>query len=168
MSTKSTVQNEALRVGAAAAAKARSQIAEKKVREAMLLIDDEIRANGNLYPGGKLNQRELCRRAGIHYQTLQQPAHKEVLKRDVDNWLRAKGMGKTARETRLDVTDRAEHWKEQHRKVATQICIYELEIAEKDTQITELENEVSELREQNAALQRTKTISLSDARERKK
>lgn len=164
MPTKQTAINDALRASAAAAARARSEAVVQKIRDAMKLIDEEIEANEGVYPGGKLNQRELCRRASVHYQTLQQPAHKDSLKRDVDNWLAEKTSPKTIHDTRKAVTDRVDHWKEQHRKVATQICIYEAELAEKNTLISDLENLVSQLREQNEALRQSKVTSLSTHR----
>ncbi|WP_323143623.1 hypothetical protein [Massilia phyllosphaerae] len=160
MPAKQTAINDALRASAATAARARSQAVAQKIRAAMKLIDEEIKANEGIHPGGKLSQRELCRRASVHYQTLQQPAHKDTLKRDVDNWLAEKTAPKTIHDTRKAVADRADHWKEQHRKVATQICIYEAELAEKNTLIADLENLVSRLREQNSALQQSVATSL--------
>ena len=158
--------NEALRESAAASAKARSEAVVKKLRDTMVLIDKEIKANEGIYPGGKLNQRELCRRADVHYQTLQQPAHKDALKRDVDAWLESKTT-KTVSDTRKAVSDRADHWKEQHQKVATQICIYEAELAEKDRRIAELEQMVIGLQEQNSSLKRSNVKPLSAIRKEK-
>jgi transcriptional regulator with XRE-family HTH domain len=155
MSTKQTAINDALRVSAAAAARARSEAIAQKVRDTMRLIDEEIEANDGLYPAVNLSQRELCRRAGVHYQTLQQPIHKESLKLAVDSWLASKKK-KTVRDTRKAVTDLAAHWKEQHQKVATQICIYEAELAERNMRIAELEELRARLQEQNTILRKSK------------
>lgn len=166
MPSNVNVINEALRQSAAAAARARSEAAAKKIRDAMALIDQEIEANGGIYPGGKLNQRELCRRADVHYQTLQQPAQKDSLKRDVDAWLDAIKT-KTIRDTRKAVTERADHWKEQHTKVATQIVIYETEFAEKNSRIAELERLVADLQEQVSNLKKENVKPLSSIRKGK-
>lgn len=158
--------NDALRESAATAAKARSEAVVKKLYDTMALIDKEIEANEGIYPGGKLNQRELCRRADVHYQTLQQPTHKDTLKRVVDEWLESKTT-KTLSDSRKAVTDRAVYWKEQHQKVATQISIYEAEFAEKNSRIAELEEMVDQLQQQVSLLQKNKVSTLTAVRKDK-
>lgn len=163
MSNKPSTLNDGLRAAAAAAAKAKSEAVAQKIRDTMSLIDEEIKAHDGIYPGGRLNQAELCRRAEIHIMTLHAPAHKDSTKRVVETWLESK-KEKTLRDTRKAVNERAEHWKEQHHKVATQICIYEAEIAEKNSRIAELEDAVASLREQNALLQKSNVTGLSSVR----
>lgn len=154
-----------LKEAAAENAQAAKEAIVKKVRTAMRLIDEEIAANDGVYPGGKINQREVCRRAGIHWQTLQQPSHKDSTRLEVSSWIEAKA-NKTLQDTRKAVTNRAEHWKEQHQKVTTQIAIYEAEFGEKNSRIAELEADVAKLQEQVAQLQKATVTKLATVRKK--
>lgn len=60
----------------------------ESVQATLRTIDDEINANGGLYPEnhGRLNIVEVCRRAGIQPVTLRNPRHKET-KDIVEAWL---------------------------------------------------------------------------------
>lgn len=149
--------NEGLRQAAAAHAKKRSTEIVSAIEAAINMIDTEMTENHGIYPhnGGKLNQRELCRRAGVSFMTLQSPAHKETTRRKVEKWLASKSTV-TKKASAKAVTDRVGYWKEQHLLVATQIYIYELEKKEKD-----LANE--KLREENKAL-RTQLAKANNAR----
>ena len=112
----------------------------------------DIQRNDNIYPfnGGTVNQAEVCRRAGIKNKLLQGDAHKTTTKKIVDDWVKeikkALITGKT--NVRKAVTERAENWKEEHKKVTTsyQIDMLKLEMAEK--RIAELTAENAALREQ--------------------
>lgn len=132
----------------------------------MALIDTEIAEHNNIYPqnGGKLNQRELCRRAGVHYQTLQQPAHKATTLVEVKKWLDSKEV-RTIREAKTAATNMADYWKEQHAILATKMGIYELELNERDvalskarkdfeTDRTDLQKTIDRLQKENHELRR--------------
>lgn len=67
MFSEKSKPNDALRIKGAEVARARSNEVARKIREAMAVSDQEIRTNEGIYPNGKLNQREICRRAGVHY-----------------------------------------------------------------------------------------------------
>lgn len=165
MQPRKTAINNVFHDSAAASGRARSEAAALKIRNAMVLIDLEIEANEGVYPGGKINQRELCRRANVHYQTLQQPGHKASLKLDVDAWINSKlDKNKTVRDNKKNALDRWEHWKAQHEKVATQICIYEVEFSEKNGRIAELEKMVASLEEEILHLRKSIVHPLSAIR----
>ncbi len=136
----------------------------KTLQETMDLIDLEIAKNHGIYPenGGKLGQRELCRRAGIHYQTLQQPAHKITTRVNVMNWLAGKET-RTKHDANRAVSEKIGYWEGQHRMVATQIHAYELELNERNVEIRKLksgdkkslmdkEDEIARLKAENLAL----------------
>ena len=132
MSQSKTPLNTALRDAAAAYAKQKTNDIVKLLQDIMKIIDEEMIANDRIYPNnaGKLNQRELCRRAGISFMTLQSPAHRLTTRVQVDVWLKSKLIITKKAAAKADVS-RADHWKEQHRLVTTQICIYELQLKEK-------------------------------------
>ena len=54
----------------------------------MKAMTAEVEEHDGLYPynGGKINQSEVCRRAGISKVTLQGPIHKESTKVEIDEW----------------------------------------------------------------------------------
>jgi len=58
-----------------------------RLRETMRTIEAELKSTDSIYPHGKLNQRELCRRAGISQATLQKPAHRNTTLLEVNVWL---------------------------------------------------------------------------------
>ncbi len=138
--------NDRLRSAAAIAAKQRKEKVLNNLRDAMATIDQELINSDGLYEynHGKLNQRELCRRAGIAYITLHSPAHKKTTRIEIQTWLKSKARAtrRVAEETKID---RAKYWKSEHAKIATQICIYELELKERDRVILELKSEVDRL-----------------------
>ena len=59
---------------------ARTAGVEAKVREAMVVIQKEMAANGGIYPanGGAISMNEVARRAGINGATLFAPKQKEL------------------------------------------------------------------------------------------
>lgn len=151
MQQSKTPLNTGLRDAAAAYAKKRSNDIVKLLQETMEIIDKEMATNDNIYRhnAGKLNQRELCRRAGISFMTLQSPAHRLTTRVQVDTWLKSKLIVTKKAAAKADVS-RTDHWKEQHRLVATQICIYELQLKEKDLVIAK-QNEDLETAESQLA-----------------
>jgi hypothetical protein len=163
MSQSKIFLNDGLRDAAAAYAKQKSTDIVKAVQHAMTDIDTEMAENDNIYPhnGGKLNQRELCRRAGISYMTLQSPAHKNMLRTEVVAWLKSKSTvtKKTAAKAELSRTD---HWKEQHGLVATQIHIYELALKEKDLEIQDLSGQVAKLEKQVAQSKKGRVVRIAN------
>jgi FtsZ-binding cell division protein ZapB len=136
----------------AESAKARKDATVVKVRATIELIDEEIAANHGVYPypGKRLSEREFCRRAGIHYQTLRMPAHKDTTKLEVEAFLSRHTGNKTKQAIKATVTGKIDYWQGEHAKVATQIAQYELELAERDSDIQQLrrahEDELNELR----------------------
>lgn len=160
--SQSKVQNEGLREAAAVYAKQRSNRIAKTLRNFMQIIDREMNENDNIYPhnGGKLNQRELCRRASISFMTLQSPAHRETTRKLVNAWLESKSIV-TKKTAAKAVSGRTDHWKEQHRLVATQIHVYELELKEKDLVIQSLRQQAAALEAQLAQTKKGHVISIA-------
>ncbi len=153
--------NDGLREAAAAYGQTRSGGIVLAIKTAMATIDAEMADHDNIYPhnSGKLNQRELCRRAGVHHMTLQGPAHKETTRKQVDAWIESKSTV-TKKAAIKAVTDRVAYWKEQHRLVATQIHVYELEHKEKDLILKQLREENSKLRERLSKASKNKVLNI--------
>lgn len=128
----------------------------KKLSEAMKAIELDIQANGNLYPfnGGAVTQAEVCRRAGVSKALLQAPAHKTSTKVMVDSWVAKINARLITGHTnvRRAVTERADDWKQQHDYLRNSYHIDMCKLEEAEALIKKLSKEVTELREENAAL----------------
>jgi hypothetical protein len=137
------------------AAKRRTDDIVEKLKSAMKIMALEIKKNDGIYPEnhGRINQVEVCRRAAISKITLQGKAHKTTTKLMVDRWV-AEHKIRRIPEVRKAVSERADEWKAEHAKIATQYAIAMLEL-------NEAENRVRQLEEQNAAL--TEQLALSNA-----
>ncbi|MCZ8111695.1 MAG: hypothetical protein ACK5X3_14445 [Pseudomonadota bacterium] len=137
-------------------AKKRTQAVVTKLRAAMKAIESEIDEHEGIYPlnGGKLNQAEVCRRAGISNVTLSTAAHRETTHKMVDAWLKdIKKSTVTGRKSvRRAVTDRAEEWKRAHAAIAQSYRVAELEFLDMKSTVKKLEGEVQKLSNENAAL----------------
>lgn len=153
--------NDALREAGSLHAKQRTEDIIQKVRSAIAIMENEIKSNGGIYPenAGRLTQSEVCRRAGIAKITLHSPSHKDTTRLEVDSWI-ADHPIKRKPEVRKSVTERADFWKAEHAKVASQICIYELQLNEKNIEIRELKGENRGLREQLARSGASESIAL--------
>jgi len=161
--TKDKVINKGLLDAGAEHSKKVREAITARVRETMQIIDQQTTDNHGIYPenGGRLGKRELCRRAGIHYQTLQTPAHKDSTRLEVEAWLAAKKT-KTKQQAKTAVTEKADYWREQHQIVATKIHIHELEVRDltlennklketlqdRDSEIARMKEEIATLRKQ--------------------
>lgn len=122
----------------------------------MSTIEVEIEQSEGLYPlnAGRLTKAELCRRAGVDDQTLQNPTHKLTTNKMVDEWLkcikRNVAQGRTV--VRRTVTQRADHWKQEHGRVANAYLVAELEHNERLLEIMQLKSELGRLERENAEL----------------
>jgi hypothetical protein len=160
--TEKSKSGSALPPGLAASSRQRTIDAAAKVVKAMAAIELDIEKHDGIYPfnKGAVNQSEVCRRAGISKQTLQNPTHRESTRAAIDNWLRELS-GKRitgSKNVRREVTNRADKWKNAHTQVATKYHIANLDLKNANTElkeararIDELEKIVEALREQIAS-----------------
>jgi len=130
-----------------------------KVVKAMAAIELEIEEHDGIYPfnNGTLNQSEVCRRAGISKQTLQNAAHKETTRASIAKWLEELAGKRIVgrKKVRREVTDRADTWKQAHAQIAANYHIAKLdrknalaELKDAHARIEELEKIIEGLREQ--------------------
>jgi len=119
-------------------------------------IESEIDEHEGIYPlnGGKLNQAEVCRRAGISNVTLSTPAHRDTTHKMVDSWLKKiKQSTVTGRKSvRKAVTERAEDWRREHAAIAQSYRVAELEMLDMKSSLKKSEAELRRLSDENSAL----------------
>jgi hypothetical protein len=147
-----TPKNTSLPSGLEDYAKSRTSSFVSKLKQAMALIESEVEQNEGLYPfnAGRLTKAELCRRAHVDDQTLQNKTHKATTNKMVDEWIEnVKGkisQGKFV--VRRAVTERAEHWKREHARIANAYTLAELEHNERLIELAALGKENEELKQE--------------------
>lgn len=131
-------------------AKGRTADVITKVRRAMAAMAKEVEENDGLYPynGGRINQSEVCRRAGISKVTLQGKTHRTTTKVEIDKWVAhaQKCVVLGNKSVRRAITERADSWKAAHEAIANQYNLAELELVDAKQRIKELEEENETLR----------------------
>lgn len=143
-------------LGVARSAELRSSAIVDKIRAALAVIDAELKSNNGVYPknGGRLPLAEVCRRSGVHPQTLQNAAQ-AATKKYVQEWInnrwglegrlavgRGSGVGRRADELQLELS-----------RVAAQYqLLYQVEIPHRDEELDRLRGRVDELELENRAL----------------
>lgn len=148
---------DALRV----VAKQRSHDVVQRLEAAMEAMEREIAQNDGVYPQnrGRVNQVEVCRRAGVSKITLQGTAHKLTTKVIVDSWVALRKVKRIPEVKRVQA-ERAEEWKAEHTKIGDQYALAMLELTEAENRIRELEKENSTLRERLISLSGTNVFCL--------
>ena len=155
--------------------KKRTQEVVSKLRAAMKMIESEIDSHEGIYPlnKGKLNQAEVCRRAGISNVTLSTPSHRDTTRKMIDEWLTGikQAVATGRKSVRRAVTDRADEWKRAHAAISNSYRIAELEFLDMKGTVKELESEVQRLSGENVALRKliesmgsSKVVSLEKKR----
>lgn len=139
--------NDALRSAGTEHARERTANVIRKLRAAMGTIDSEMASNDGIYPHnfGRLTQVEVCRRAEVAKITLYSPAHIKTTRTEVRDWISSHQI-KNKLAARNASVKRDVFWKEEHAKVASQICLYEQQLIEKDIQIKMLREEINVLK----------------------
>ena len=129
----------------------RTEAALQRLRNAMREIEAEVATHQGVYPfnHGRVTQSELCRRADVKKATLQNPVHKDTTRVEIMAWLDtlAVRLTQTRDGTRERVTAVADDLTSQ-----VQALTQRLQLSQ---------TEVTQLREENAALKR----ALQQARE---
>ncbi len=143
-------------VGVARSAQARSSAVYLKIEAALDKIQAELESNGGAYGrnGGLLPIAEVCRRAGVHPQTLQNKAQ-AVTKRLVQDRLQ-EWHGSLARQVvrgGSGVGRRAEALQRELSLAAARYqLLYQVEIPVRDEELEALRRRIKELEAENRAL----------------
>jgi septation ring formation regulator EzrA len=149
--TRALIQERALERG-----RERSGALDKRVREMMATIDQEIAANEGIYPhnGGALSAAELARRAGVHQTTFFTPTQRETLGKDVKAWIeKVKAshiVGKGP--VRRNLSERLEDWKALYEGLAQSHRDTELELQQAEAELNEARSELERVRDENETL----------------
>lgn len=143
--------------GLAKSSRLRTENFAKKLEAAMRAIESDIDHAGGLYPlnGGRLSIAELCRRAGVHEQTLMGKTHRASTLVLVKKWLEHVhgSLISGKRSVRKRVTERAETWESKYAEIAARFKrMYSVEIVRRDATIVTLQSRITELEEIVAAL----------------
>lgn len=129
----------------------RTEAALQRLRNAMRTIEAEVAANNGIYPFnfGRVTQSELCRRADVKKATLQNPVHKDTTRVEIMRWLDELGaqLTQTREGTRERVTAVADD-------LAAEVSRLTGAYEEVKTRLTQAEQLIEQLREENAALRR--------------
>ncbi len=136
----------------------RTQEVVAKLRAAIKIVERELEEHEGIYPfnKGRLNQAEICRRAGISNVTLSTPAHRETTKKMVDAWLLAtkNATASGSKSVRRAVTDRADNWKRAHATIAQSFRIAELELLDMKSTVKKLNVDIKNLSDENITLRK--------------
>ncbi|ARZ76365.1 hypothetical protein CCR98_20090 [Stenotrophomonas sp. WZN-1] len=140
----------------ARSAKLRSGAVLVKIETALGRIEEELKSNGGVYPknGGLLPLAEVCRRAGVHPQTLQNKTQAQT-KRYVQDWLKGLISPQANAIVRggVGAAGRAERLQQELSLVAAKYqLLYQVEIPLRDERLEALRRRVEELEVENRAL----------------
>lgn len=151
-------------LGVARSAHLRSSIIVQKIKGALDIIDAELTSSGGVYPksGGRLTLAEVCRRSGVHPQTLQNDAQ-AATKRYVQEWIRKRSItghrrippGGSEAGGRVDGLQR-----DLSSAAAKYQLLYQVEIPRRDEELEQLRRRVEELEAENKAL----TVAASEGK----
>ncbi|WP_288392140.1 hypothetical protein [uncultured Herbaspirillum sp.] len=121
----------------------------RRWQDAKASIAKDIADNDGLYPlnKGKVDVKEVCRRANISQQTLYAKTgpHRQTTLVEIQEWCKTL-MHKSIPAVKKAVGEKSAFWKSEFEKVASQIHIYELQLIEKDLRIEGLCEEIRQLK----------------------
>jgi len=129
---------------------AEAQTRIEQTRDMMKTIQEEMAANGGIYPHNKgaVSAAEVARRCDYHPGTLHKERYNH-LRGELQDWLDAlKGVGVVGKSrVRKALAQRAEEWRELYESLVEVHRMSETDLMQAQARIVELEQEVSRLRE---------------------
>lgn len=121
-----------------------------QTRAMMMTIQEEMAANGGIYPHNKgaVSAAEVARRCGYHPGTLHKGRYAD-LRQELQDWKDAlSGVGVVGRgRVRKELAQRADEWKELYLALVEQHRTSETDLMHAQAQVSELEQEIGRLRE---------------------
>lgn len=168
-STRVLIQVRALERGAQ-----RTNDVQQRVRKLLAAIEDEMAANGGIYPhnGGALSGAEIARRAGIHPTTLFSPKQRD-LGSEVKQWLERIKEGRIVGRglVRRELAERVADWKalydglaQSHRDTELELQQAEVDLEKAQAEIKKLQGVVDRLTKQLGVLSGEKVVPLQNKR----
>lgn len=141
---------------------ARSAGVEVRVREAMRTIQEEMAANGGIYPanGGAVSMNEVARRAGISLTTLFSPKQKglgTIVKTWVESLKKTDVVGR--KRVQRTLAERSDDWRDlflalQDTHIVTELDLQDakVELEDANVKLQEAQQSLAELTEKYDAL----------------
>lgn len=118
-------------------------------RAMMKTIQEEMAANGGIYPHNKgaVSAAEVARRCSYHPGTLHKERYDD-LRKELQEWLDAlKGVGVVGRtRVRKELAQRADEWKELYENLVEVHRVTETDLMQEQARVRELEEELGRLR----------------------
>jgi len=128
---------------------AEAQARIEKTRTMMKTIQEEMAANGGIYPQNKgaVSAAEVARRCGYHPGTLHKGRYDD-LRQELQDWIDAlKGVGVVGRtRVRKALAQRADEWKELYENLVEVHRVTETDLMQEQARVRELEEELGRLR----------------------
>lgn len=139
------------KIAAAKRGAAKTAKVHQQVDDAILLIAEEIKANGGIYPnnGGAVSMAEIARRAGINESTFYKKDN-TALKECASLWLETLKKKETVGRmgARKTLQQRAEGWQKKYKALETRHGITELQLQQLQAQHENLQRKFDALLEQ--------------------
>jgi len=121
-----------------------------RTRAMMKTIQEEMAANGGIYPQNKgaVSAAEVARRCSYHPGTLHKERY-DGLRQELQDWIDAlKGVGVVGRmRVRKELAQRADEWKELYESLVEVHRVTETDLMHEQARVRELEGELGRLRE---------------------
>lgn len=137
-------------------AKQKGEQTVAKLNRAMEDMELDIDNYEGIYPynGGRINQAEVCRRAGIKNVTLQSKSHKATTKIAVDEWVKEINLKLVSgkRNVRKAVTKKVDEWKERHEQVCQNYRKDMLRLKAANIDLKKAKEEIARLTQENESL----------------
>lgn len=151
--TYSEESKSRMREAALARYESNAQATHDRVREMLKLIQQEMAANGGIYPHNKgaVSLAEVARRSQIHPFTFHKPRYRE-LAAEVRAWLEALKSGNVVGRTqvRKELGTRVQEWKQLYEDLLESHRLSETDLAHANMQLEEARREIELLRERLA------------------
>jgi hypothetical protein len=133
----------------------RSSEVIERVRAAMKAMQLETDKNGGVYPyrNGNITSAEVARRAAIHPTTFFTARQRE-LGREVRRWINTvkERRGKATRPVRREMEERIKAWREKYEGLARSHRHTELELQQREAELSGALNEIENLQLKNESL----------------
>ncbi len=143
--------SERHKIAAAKRGAERTEKVVQRVESAIRAIEEEMKANGGIYPGngGAVSMAEIARRAGINESTFYKKDN-TLLKEQASLWLATLKKTETIGRMRVRKTfeERAQGWQEKYRALETRHGITELQFQQLQAEFEALRRDYDALLEQ--------------------
>ena len=140
-----------------------AQLAHERVRGVLRAIQEEMAANGGIYPNNKgaVSMAEVARRAQIHPFTFHKPRYQELAD-EVKAWLETLKQGSIVGRLRVrkELGTRVQEWKKLYEDLLETHRLSETDLAHAEARLDEVSKENAQLRQALASQAGPKVVAL--------